>query len=452
MWLGLAFGALVANIALSIVTSVQTAGGVGPVVALELGITGVLTVSVIGLNRRLIESQHEKFHCDQVLAAAAATTRDWLWETDAEHRITYSSQGIQHLLGYRPEDVIGVLTIDLVAPDEHPDRLARRLGHVVSAQSSWENVEVAWRHRDGHPVALRGSALPMIDEAGRVTGYRGTRRFVSDEINSRDVANTMRRRVSEAVLTEAVDIALQPIVNLTDGRLVGVEALARFRDGRGPDAWFKDARETQQTLQLDRLTFFAALALVDELPAHICFCINASPELILDATFRRDLLREAGRRISRLVIEVTEHDRVHDYVALNEALSLLREHGVRFAVDDAGAGYASLTHIVKIRPDIIKLDRELLTDLSGDRARRSVITALVLLALDLGASVTGEGVETRDQLETLDTLAVDHGQGYLFAQPSVDPREWQRWTRDVWPHPSPATPRAVHPPSSPGSY
>lgn len=445
MWLFLVMGTLVVDIALSLVTIVQTASGFGPLVMLELGISGVLAVALIAISRRLIKSQHEKFRCDQVLLAAAASTRDWLWETDAQHRITYSSQGVQYLLGYLPEDVVGVLTSDLVASDERTDRLHRRPGHVMSAQSTWENIEVAWRHRDGHPVVLRGSAIPITDEAGRVTGHRGTRRFVSHEVDSLEVVNTIRRRITEAVVTESVDIALQPIVNLTDRRLVGVEALARFRDGRGPDAWFKDARETEQTLQLDRLTFMAALALVDELPSHVYFSINATPELILDATFRRDLLQRQGC-LPRLVIEVTEHERVHDYVALNAALSLLREHGLRIAVDDAGAGYASLTHVVRLRPDIVKLDRELLTELSADRARRSIVTALVMLALDLGASVTGEGVETWDQLETLDTLAVDHGQGHLFERPSTDPRDWKRWTRHEWVHPSTTRAPAIHQP------
>ena len=100
---------------------------------------------------------------------------------------------------------------------------------------------------------------------------------------------------------------------------------------------------------------------------------------------------------------------------------------MRFAIDDTGAGYASLSHVLRLNPDIIKLDRDLITNLHADRARRSLVTALVLLALDVGAAVTGEGVESRGQLETLADLGVDHAQGYLLARPTTDAARWQEW-------------------------
>jgi EAL domain-containing protein (putative c-di-GMP-specific phosphodiesterase class I) len=123
---------------------------------------------------------------------------------------------------------------------------------------------------------------------------------------------------------------------------------------------------------------------------------------------------------------------VADYGALKEALVPLRNHGVRFAIDDTGAGYASLNHVLQLSPDIIKLDRTLLTDLENDRARRSLITALALVALEIGASVTGEGVERSDQRETLALLGVDHAQGFLFSPPTIDHRNWQAWRQPWW--------------------
>lgn len=121
-----------------------------------------------------------------------------------------------------------------------------------------------------------------------------------------------------------------------------------------------------------------------------------------------------------------------DYDQLNAALAPLRERGVRFAIDDTGAGYASLSHVLRLHPDIVKLDRDLIENLDDDRARRSLVTALVLLALDVGATVTGEGVETVTQWETLATLGVDHVQGYLVAPPSTAWMQWQTWWGRHW--------------------
>jgi EAL domain-containing protein (putative c-di-GMP-specific phosphodiesterase class I) len=228
-----------------------------------------------------------------------------------------------------------------------------------------------------------------------------------------------------------VDIALQPIASLFTGRLTGAEALARFPDGRGPDVWFREAREAGLSAALDTLTFTAAVAHFSALPETCYLSVNASPALLLDPPFRSWLLA-GDLPLDRLVIEITEHVMIVDYPALNTALAPLRQRGVRLAVDDTGAGYASLNHVLQLRPDIIKIDRSLTAELSGDRARRSLVTALVLLALDIGATVTGEGVETPAELATLLDLGVDAAQGYLIARPTTDPTDWYTWPDRNW--------------------
>lgn len=238
-------------------------------------------------------------------------------------------------------------------------------------------------------------------------------------------------RVAAMLREESVDVALQPIVGLADGRVVGVEALARFRDGRGPGPWFADATACGRAGQLDELTFTTALDLLPQVPVATYLSVNANPGLLLDAGFRRRLLGR-GLPLGRLVVEITEHTRVADYAELNAALDELRVHGVRFAIDDTGAGYASLQHVLQLRPDIIKLDRSLIAGLDTDRARRSLITALVLLSLDIGATMVGEGVETPAELDALATLGVDHVQGYLLAEPTLSAGAWQRWWAQPW--------------------
>jgi EAL domain-containing protein (putative c-di-GMP-specific phosphodiesterase class I) len=115
------------------------------------------------------------------------------------------------------------------------------------------------------------------------------------------------------------------------------------------------------------------------------------------------------------------------------------------AVDDTGAGYASLSHVLQLKPSIIKIDRSLITDITTDPARRSLVTALVLLGLDLGATVIGEGIETVDERETLADLGVGFGQGYLLARPSTSLSDWKQWAGRNWLYPqvgrAPATAR-----------
>jgi EAL domain-containing protein (putative c-di-GMP-specific phosphodiesterase class I) len=175
----------------------------------------------------------------------------------------------------------------------------------------------------------------------------------------------------------------------------------------------------------------AALERFETVPESVYLSVNASPDLLVDQAFRRRLTG-SGAPLDRLFVEITEHSRVADYPALNGAVASLREAGVRFAIDDTGAGYASLNHVLQLRPEVIKLDRALIDGVDTDPARRSLVTALVLLALESGASVTGEGVETADQLSALSTLGVDQAQGYLLARPSTDRAEHASWWQRRW--------------------
>lgn len=394
------------------------------------GLAGLALEAVV-VRRWVCTVRKELYRHRQVIAAAASTSHDWLWETDLDGVITYSSGGVEALLGYRADEVVGLRIPDLLLRDADRETAGRITRATIADGSGWQDLEFDWRHRDGSLVMLQSSAVALRDLKGRVVGLRGTRRLVDEGLHTQELVEAARRRVAEVLATRSVDIALQPIVSLTSGRLSGVEALARFHDGRDPSSWFNDAREAGQSRALDEMTFTAALSLFGSLPPSIYLSVNAGPDLLLDPGFT-ERLQNSGVPLDRLVIEVTEHARVSDYRALDAALTTLREAGVRFAIDDTGAGYASLRHVIELRPDIIKIDRALIVNLDEDRARRSLVTALVLLALELGASVIGEGVETLDQLQMLATLGVDHVQGYLLAVPTIDPSDWHTWTGREW--------------------
>ena len=404
------------------------------VAAVGLGWLVVVGVIAVALGRSLYDARRELHRQRQAIAADASTSEDWLWEADLRHRLTYSSAGVVDVLGYEPEEIVGATALSLLEPDQVP--IAERLfDQSLQARAGWTGVDLVWRHKDGSSVVLHGKAAPILDQKGQVVGYRGTRRRVTQAMTAERNVAAARRRLANLFDGPGVTIALQPIVDLATGRLAGVEALARFSDGRGPDEWFGDARTAGMTGQLDRLTFASALELLPTLPEECYLSVNASPELLTETT----LVDELGNQsipLERLVIEITEHVPISSYPDLHAALANLRRRGVRLAIDDTGAGYASLNHVLQLKPDVIKIDRSLIANITGDPARRSLVTALVLLALDLGATVTGEGVETPSELETLATLGVDCGQGYLLGHPSNDDHQWTGWFTRNWLQPA----------------
>jgi EAL domain-containing protein (putative c-di-GMP-specific phosphodiesterase class I) len=165
---------------------------------------------------------------------------------------------------------------------------------------------------------------------------------------------------------------------------------------------------------------------LSQLGAGQFLALNLTPGSLLE------LARRANRReevpLSALVVEITEHTAIDAYADLRMELDRLRERGLRLAVDDAGAGYASLRHVLELRPDIVKIDRSLVHGLAGDRARRVAVTAFVSLAEDLGSTVIAEGVENPADYEAVRDLGVHGAQGYLLGRPSTHPHDLARWT------------------------
>jgi EAL domain-containing protein (putative c-di-GMP-specific phosphodiesterase class I) len=247
---------------------------------------------------------------------------------------------------------------------------------------------------------------------------------------SRDV-DTARQRVFEVLTRGNLTIAMQPIIDLERDRLVSAEALARFPDGRGPDVWFREAQEMGLGVELELLALSTALAQVPHLPAGIRVSINASPSLILDPRMA-EAIYQSGVSLEQLTLEITEHAAVTEYDEIKSALLLLRERGVHLAVDDTGAGYASFSHVLRLRPDVIKLDRSMVGDIGTDAAKRAFVTAVVLLALELDATITAEGVETAEELDTIASLGVDHAQGYHVGRPDTSRASWRSWSQRRW--------------------
>lgn len=211
-------------------------------------------------------------------------------------------------------------------------------------------------------------------------------------------------------------IVYQPICGLIGGCVAGFEALARFGGAtpRSPDLWFIDAAKVGLSEELEVAAIVKSLESLAHFPQNVYLSLNVSPANILNGAVARVLDRQP---LNRIVLELTEHDSVEDYAAVSAALDTLRKGGLRLAVDDAGAGYASFRHILKLRPDIIKLDISITRNIDVHLGNRALASALVRFSQETLCGVVAEGVETQGELATLRDLRVDSVQGYLISRP-----------------------------------
>lgn len=248
------------------------------------------------------------------------------------------------------------------------------------------------------------------DLARRLRLHEERRRWLVEERRTRE------ERIEELLAGDRLTMVFQPIVDLATNKVAGNEALARFdtEPVRSPDVWFAEAKEVGLGEQLELAAISSAVGQIDGLPPDTFLAINASPETVVSPYFQAAL---RGASPERLALEITEHARVDDYDALLAALAPLRRAGTRLAVDDAGAGFSSFRHILRLEPEIIKLDIEITHDIDSDPVRQALATALVTFGSTLGATIIAEGVETEAELETLKAMGVACGQGFLLGRP-----------------------------------
>lgn len=231
-----------------------------------------------------------------------------------------------------------------------------------------------------------------------------------------EARQAVAQRVSDVMHDGSMSMVFQPIVDVATGRLVGCEALARFAAApqQGPERWFADAELAGLGIELETAAVALALRELPALPPHAFLALNVSPSTVLSPAIH-ELLGAVDT--TRIVLELTEHVAVEDYEAVRSGLATLRDGGARLALDDTGAGYAGLRHLLGLRPDIIKLDISLTRDIDHDPVRRALAGALVSFAADVQAQVVAEGVENAAEQDALQRLGVSWAQGYHLARP-----------------------------------
>jgi len=230
-------------------------------------------------------------------------------------------------------------------------------------------------------------------------------------------AEAVRERIQEVLETRSYSIVYQPIIHVPEHRIIGYEALARFSPEpyRSPDVWFREAGLAGLQAELEIAVIEQALEAMPQLPPNTYMSLNVSPATLVQSDIAE--LLERGP-LDRMVLEITEHESITDYEAFAAALTPLRQHGLALAVDDAGAGYASFRHILRLKPDVIKLDISLTQGIDHDPARRALAVALIQFAAETGSKIVAEGVENQSELDVLRKLKVNKAQGYLLGRPA----------------------------------
>ncbi|MGY1716451.1 EAL domain-containing protein [Geodermatophilus sp. SYSU D01106] len=238
--------------------------------------------------------------------------------------------------------------------------------------------------------------------------------IIEPEIREQQRRDDIDARLDPLVAAGGPSVVLQPIVDLATGVRVGAEALSRFpREwGKGPDVVFEEAHSVGRGHEVELLALRGAAAHLDRVGGYVA--MNVSPQTLLTPGFAALL---AGLPLDRVLLELSEHDPVEDYDALTTALVPFRAAGMRLAIDDVGAGFSSLRHIVVTNPDVIKMDRSIVSGLHTDPVLSKLVESLVSFGHGCGVKVVAEGIETAEEAARLRDLGVDLGQGWYFGRP-----------------------------------
>ena len=214
---------------------------------------------------------------------------------------------------------------------------------------------------------------------------------------------------------DGLPMVFQPVFELESNDRVAVEALARFPGwpARRPMVWFDRAEQLGLLVELELACVRSALDWLGELPDDVRLSVNVSPRTAV-TTELAELVGPVGERI---IIELTEHAPVEDYALLKASIERLRQSGARIAVDDVGAGFANVPHVLRLAPDIVKLDRSFTREMETNSTSRALASALVNYCKRIGATVVGEGIESLAMLTLLCKLGVGQGQGYYLGSP-----------------------------------
>jgi len=308
-----------------------------------------------------------------------------------------------------------------------PDRLQTLRGELERYLADGRNGDILRGHRRGSLVTAVARVLHnhfSRPERLILAALDDARRATIEEVEN----ETARQKelLKRIIVREEVEVLYQPIVALSDFSIFGFEALTTAKAGsgiEGAEMLFALADEVNLSTQLDRVCRRRAFANARRWIDAAFLFLNTNPRTIEEIGTRDDalfhLFENAGIPPHNVILEITERSAIVNLAAFENTLAHFREHGLRVAVDDAGAGYASLNTIARLKPDFLKFDMALVRDIDKDRVKQELLATVQELARRVNARVIAEGIETAAEYETLARYGVDYGQGFYFSRPKT---------------------------------
>ncbi len=293
---------------------------------------------------------------------------------------------------------------------------------------AWHGQRVVYPYHRQAPIFGVGYAAALRNPLlGAETQLLDTFREARDDarLAARVEARRRRKEFVSLVLAGEVTSVYEPIVEVTSKTVFGYEALARGpadSDFHSPLALFQTAMQENLVFELDCLCRRSGLEGAEELPTGTKLFLNVRPTTIHDPSFQPEaLIRTLARsrlQPSDLVFEISEQESIESFDLFREVRDEYGKLGFQFALDDTGAGYASLQAVMELAPEFIKVDRALVSQIDRDEARQTLLRALHDVAGQIGSRIIAEGLDRLEELETLGELGIPFGQGWLFGKPT----------------------------------
>jgi EAL domain-containing protein (putative c-di-GMP-specific phosphodiesterase class I) len=307
-------------------------------------------------------------------------------------------------------------SVAAIAPEQRRAFQAVELHALAYAPMRWGDAVFGIIEIGTNDPATAAHLLGDLPAVGEVAAAASA--LLGPAVSDRRALADARRAIRDVITDRAFTSVFQPIVSIPGHDVVGYEALSRFRDTASPDQHFRESARVGLQRELELATLERAIWTANMFgPSQPWLALNVSA-LLFDQPSRLGHLLRTSRH--SIVLELTEHEPVADYERLRQQFLGL---GVPFrvAVDDAGAGFASMKHIVELQPSLVKLDISLVRGIDKDPARQAMVAGMRFFAQRVKCELIAEGVETEAELSTLATLGVEYAQGFLVGRPSPFP-------------------------------
>jgi PAS domain S-box-containing protein len=327
----------------------------------------------------------------------------------------YASAAAKELLGYEPSELVGTWAYDHM----HPDDISKiALVHQSALAGAPYTVAYRLRRKSGEWIWVETATRVVIEDGETVEILCSTRPIESRQTIERITSEEHSRwadRIGDVLRAESIEMVFQPVLELETGKVCAVEALSRFPGDSSltPDRWFSEAWEVGVGMPLELLAVRKAAEAIPRLPKDVGLSVNASPPAVAS-----DAFLPCFGSADRVTVELTEHLQIRDYRSFAEAIRPMREAGGQIAIDDFGAGYASLRHILRLRPEWIKLDISLTERIDENPLAHAMASALASFGKEVGLQLVAEGIETEEELDALKDVGFRYGQGFYFGVPA----------------------------------